>query len=131
LLDAAGLKQPSEYKGRPILPFEGHSLRPLLAGEADAARPADEVVSWELFDGRAARRGNWKAVYLAPGRSPYLPAQGTGDWELYDLAADPGETNNLAATQPERLRELVDAWKLYAEAKGVIVPPAAAPKPAN
>jgi len=130
LLDAAGLKQPSEYKGRPILPFEGHSLKPLLAGKADTARPADEVVSWELFDGRAARRGNWKAVYLAPGRSPYLPAQCTGDWELYDLATDPGETTDLAKREPERLRELVAAWNLYAEAKGVIVAPAP-PKPAN
>lgn len=125
LLEVAGLKQPAEYKGRPILPFEGHSIAPLLAGKAEAARPADETVSWELFDGRAVRRDNWKAVYLAPGRSPYLPAQGRGNWELYDLAADPGETTNLADREPERLRDLVAAWTRYAEAKGVIVPPAA------
>ena len=38
---------------------------------------------------------------------------GSGDWELYDLAADLGETKNLAAEKPAVAKELLakyDAW---------------------
>ena len=32
-------------------------------------------------------------------------------WELYDLAHDRAESNNLAAQQPEQVRELADLWQ--------------------
>ena len=41
---------------------------------------------------------------------------GSGDWELYDLAADLGETKNLAAAQPDLAKELLakyDAWNSH------------------
>ena len=36
-------------------------------------------------------------------------------WELYNLAADPNEQNNLAAAEPERVKEMAD--RLLAEAQ--------------
>ena len=36
-------------------------------------------------------------------------------WELYDLANDAGETTNLAAQHPKRLRDLVARWNQWAE----------------
>jgi arylsulfatase A-like enzyme len=49
------------------------------------------------------RDGNWKYIFdLREGAE-----------ELYDLAADPAERHNLAATQPERcarLRQRLAAW---------------------
>jgi arylsulfatase len=33
------------------------------------------------------------------------------EWELYDLAKDRAEANNLAATQPERVRTMAAAWQ--------------------
>jgi len=44
----------------------------------------------------AARKGNWKLVYSLR----------TGKGELYNLKEDIGETNNLAATYPAKLKEL-------------------------
>ncbi len=121
LLAVAGLRQPGSYAGHAILPFEGRSLVPLLGGGTGAVHTADEAIAWELFDGRAIRRGNWKAVYLAPGASKYLTERGDGRWKLFDLAGDPGETTDLAAREPARLADLVAAWNRYAAAKGVIV----------
>lgn len=51
--------------------------------------------------------GHWKLIV------PQAPNIKTGVVELYDLAADPDETRNLAATQPDRvaaLRKQLDAW---------------------
>lgn len=127
LLAEAGLSQPATFNGHPILPYEGRSLVPLITGRSSTVHPADELVSWELFDGRAIRRGDWKAVYLAPGSSRYLIERGNGQWKLFDLSRDPGETTDLAAREPARLTELVAAWNRYAVAKGVVPPAAGAP----
>ena len=69
----------------------------------------------ELFGIRAYRRGPWKVLKLPP---PY----GTGQWQLYDLSADPGETVNLANKHPDRLKELVNRWQTYAKTNGVVEP---------
>ena len=36
---------------------------------------------------------------------------GTTAWRLYDLAADPGERNDLAGQEPALTAELVSEWE--------------------
>ena len=43
-----------------------------------------------------------------------------GAWELYDLAADRTETDNLAPKQPEKVKELAAYWQAWAERVGVV-----------
>ncbi|MDB5469367.1 MAG: Arylsulfatase [Caulobacter sp.] len=131
LLELAGLTPPATRNGKPVKPVEGHSWKAVLAGGSGPVWRADEAVGWELFYRRALRKGDWKAVYLprSPDGLPYsrenpLPA----DWELYNLASDPGETTNLAARDPDRLRELVADWDRYAHDAGVVIPPPGVPK---
>ncbi len=124
VLAEAGLKQPATYKGHAILPFEGRDLSQLLAGTVDTVRTPDDLTAWELFDGRAIRQGDWKAVYLAPAGSRYLKEKGDGRWHLFDLAKDPGETTDLADREPARLAALTAGWNRYAAAKGVVSPAA-------
>ena len=69
-----------------------------------------------MFGRRAIRQGDWKALYLP---APYGP----GAWQLYDLSADPGETNDVAASRPEKLAELIELWDRYVEETGVILDP--------
>lgn len=108
LLDIAGIKHPATFNGRPIAPLRGYSLKPVLAGERDAVRSANDPLGTELFFRRGLRLGDWKAVFL-PKMGNLYPRAGVGDgqWRLYNLANDPGETTDLSASQPEKLKELL------------------------
>lgn len=55
----------------------------------------------------------------AASAGPYGP----GSWQLYDLASDPGEVDDLAAARPDKLAELLALWDRYVEETGVILDP--------
>ncbi len=114
VLDAAGLSYPATWEGRDVAALDGRSLLPLLEGAGDETFATREM-GFELYGMRAYRRGPWKALLLP---EPY----GTGDWQLYDLASDPGEVHDLATEELERLEELVEAWQRWSEEYGVIEP---------
>jgi arylsulfatase len=117
LLELAGLSHPAVYKGRDVLPIRGKSLVSFLAGKTTVVRDADDVVGWELFGRRAFRQGNWKATWQD---SPL----GTNDWQLFNLATDISERNDLADTHKEKLRDLIQGWEEYRDEVGVVLPTA-------
>ncbi|OHT19345.1 sulfatase-like hydrolase/transferase [Edaphosphingomonas haloaromaticamans] len=113
-LDLAGVAHPGEsYQGRPIAPVRGRSFAGWLHAGADRIHPPGTSTGWELFGRRAIRKDHWKAVYV-PG------ADGRSRWQLYDLAIDPGETDDLARAYPARLEELLALWRRYVEETGVV-----------
>ena len=69
-----------------------------------AADEENDHLAWEFFAWRAVRMSNWNATWIA---APF----GAGDWQLFDVGKDPGETKNLIADP--KYKELVK--KLYAE----------------
>ncbi|MCW6530431.1 arylsulfatase [Sphingomonas sp. MMSM20] len=111
LVEAAGGDwRGSQYAGRAVQPVRGLSWLPYLTGAAERIHAPEEAVGSELFGRRAIRQGDWKAVHL-------------GDrWRLFNLANDPGETRDLAAAEPERLRQLTAAWDIYGKDVGVVMP---------
>ena len=46
---------------------------------------------------------------------------GSGEWELFDLEADPAETRDLASAEPGKVRELETLWDDYAAENGVVL----------
>ena len=48
------------------------------------------------------------------------PPGGNGDWELFNLKSDPGETKDLAKDQPEKLNEMLEAWNSWMEDTNVV-----------
>ncbi len=111
-LELAGLPPASPtFAGRPVEPVRGTSWAAHLRGESKEVHRPDEATGWELFGHRAIRQGDWKIVALADG-----------EWQLFNLAEDPGETRDLAAAQPARLKRLIAAWNDYARQTGVILP---------
>lgn len=117
LLDVAGITHPgSHYRGRDIEPPIGGSLMPRVTNASDeVARPV-EALGFELFGQRALIKGDWK-ILARQG------AHGDGRWELYNLANDPTESNDLAAQMPEHLASMVQEFEHYVAENGVIVQP--------
>ncbi len=68
------------------------------------ARSAHDYFWWFHDGNRAIRIGDWKLV--ADHKNP---------WELYDLRADRSETRNLADSEPDRVRQLEQAWTRHME----------------
>jgi arylsulfatase len=113
-LELAGVRQPAQWHGVEVARIEGRSLVTLLEGDRDPAW-MERGLGWEAYGMDAYRRGNWKVLRLPP---PF----GNGDWQLYNLAEDPGEIQDVAAQHPDLVAELALGWTAYAEANGVIHP---------
>lgn len=116
LLELAATQHPgAAYKGRDVVPIRGRSWLPYLSDPAQQQfiHGEDSVVGWELFDRQALRKGRWKAVMIP---KPFGP----GEWQLYDLEHDPGETADLKATNPEKLQQLLKHWDEYCKDVGVV-----------
>ena len=115
LLEMAGAAYPKAWKGRDLPPLLGKSWVPMLAGETESPRTAEDVMAWELFGNRSVRQGSWKLRWQI---KPY----GRSEWELFDVAADPAERKDLAAERPEKLREMVALWDDYVRTNHVVLP---------
>jgi arylsulfatase len=125
LLELAGVAHPgTEYKGREVLPMQGRSMLGVLEGRARAVHEQDHVVGWELFARRAIRQGDWKIIYEPYHEllEPKPEGISTDVWQLYNLAKDPSEQNDLAGQNPEKLAEMTRLWENYARDNGVIIP---------
>jgi arylsulfatase A-like enzyme len=105
VVDVTGASYPRERSGQRIQPMEGISLRRAFAG-----RPLDrrQPLFWEHEGNRAVRSGNWKLV--SSYRDP---------WELYDIAADRVERNDLAAQHPDVVATLAAQWEAWAKRANV------------
>ncbi|MCF8222710.1 MAG: arylsulfatase [Bacteroidales bacterium] len=100
-LNAANGTYPTEYKGNEIIPPEGHSLLPVLAGDSLDQR----TLYWEHIGGRAVRKGKWKLTGM----------RGAGPWELFDIEKDRTEQNDLSDQYPQVFGELKKDWEEWAE----------------
>ncbi|MHC4560494.1 MAG: sulfatase-like hydrolase/transferase, partial [Planctomycetota bacterium] len=114
VLELAGVQHPSTYKGREVAPVQGKSWAAMLEGRTKSPRTSDNWLGWEIFGNRAIRQGNWKISWH------YEPF-GTWDWQLFNLADDPGEQYDLSDKFPEKRKELIALWDEYVEMNGVII----------
>lgn len=88
--------------------LDGVNLWPHLTGSIATAPHAE--LHWRFGPQRAVRRGRWKLVDWRD-----FEAKSNSGWQLYDLAQDIGERNNLAAQRPELVTELSQSWDRWNE----------------
>jgi hypothetical protein len=93
--------------------FPSHRLPLLFEGKLDSPTARHSRVGYELFGMKAFFDGDWKILWMPP---PFGP----GEWELFYLARDPGELNDLSDDDPDRLATMVAAWERYREENGVL-----------
>jgi arylsulfatase len=114
LLEVAGTRYPNNVQPD-LPPLIGKSWGPMLAGKVDSVRTEQDVLAWEVFGNRAVRQGEWKLRWQI---KPY----GKSAWELFNVAKDPAERNDLAAQNPDKVKAMVALWDGYAKANNVILP---------
>ena len=96
ILEAAGATLPDDRI------IDGRDPTAALAGEAASPHKA---LFWKYNRSSAVREGRYKLVKPRTGKS----------WELYDLAADPGETNDLAEDRPDVAARLTREFERWSE----------------
>jgi arylsulfatase len=117
VLGVLGVPVPTTINGVEQRPVNGVSF----AATIDSADAPDlhETQYYEMFGCRALYHRGWKAVTYHPIQLAEPPFE-DDQWELYDVTIDPSECHDLAATEPDKLRELVDLWWREAEANQVL-----------
>ena len=105
-VDISGANYPNQVDGKKIKPMEGKSLVPAFLGKGIKR----DAIYWEHEGNRAVRAGDYKLV-----------AKGArGAWELYNIAKDRSEQNDLSKEMPDLAKELEAKWNTYAERANVL-----------
>jgi arylsulfatase len=114
VLELVGIDGPAVIDGLEQSRVDGASFAPALRSED--APETHETQHFEMLGSRGIYHRGWKAVTFHPlgamyddGLDPDAPFD-DDVWELYDVVADPSETNDLAAAEPERLAAMVELW---------------------
>jgi len=107
IVDAIGATYPSTVDGHAVDALEGQSLLPVFA--KDATGEHRRPMFWEHEGNAAVRIGKWKLVRRYPRA-----------WELYDMDADRTELHDLAAGEPERVRQMAAQYDAWAKRCGVL-----------
>jgi arylsulfatase len=110
ILEAAGLPEPKSVNGTAQTPIEGVSLAYTFA---DAKAPNRHTTQYfEIFGNRAIYSDGWLAgtVHRAAWELKVRRPLEDDIWELYDTRADFSLANDLAAKNPEKLKELQDLF---------------------
>lgn len=120
ILEAAGLPEPKVVNGTPQIPMEGSSL---VYSFADAgAKERHTTQYFEISGNRGIYHDGWFAgtVHKAPWEAKPRRALQDDVWELYDVRKDFSLSNDLAAKNPEKLKELQALFLAEAQKSGVL-----------
>ena len=113
ILDIADVSHPDEFGGRTVRPMQGQSVLDFVSGDTDKPYDGASQVGYELFGLKAYFDGDWKILKMPP---PFA----SGEWELYNLAEDPAESNNLSGKHPDKVANMVKMWEQYRDDNAVL-----------
>ena len=113
LVDISGASYPEVFRGEKVGNMDGISLLPAFkTGTIERNKP----IFFEWQNGKAVIDGKWKLViqtFRPKDRETGLWDFSSQEWELYDLNNDSTEINNLVASNPEKLAELIEKYETW------------------
>jgi arylsulfatase A-like enzyme len=115
ILEAAGLPEPKIVNGTPQTPIEGSSF---LYALNDANAPERHTTQYfEMFGNRGIYHEGWfaRTIHRAPWQTSGMKPLTEDVWDLYNVKEDFSLTNNLAAQNPDKLKELQALFMKEAE----------------
>ena len=111
VLDCLGVEAPTRIKGHVQSSFDGVSMR--YSFDDASATSARRTQFYSMLGSRGIWHDGWKAITTHPTIAGWSNFN-DDEWELYHTDVDRSELHDLAAEEPEKLRELVNLW--FAEA---------------
>ncbi len=111
VLDCLGVETPTRIKGHVQSSFDGVSMR--YSFDDASATSARRTQFYSMLGSRGIWHDGWKAITTHPTIAGWSNFN-DDVWELYHTDVDRSELHDLAAEEPEKLRELVNLW--FAEA---------------
>jgi len=120
IYEVCGITAPLELNGVHQKPIEGISF---ASSFSDAKVITRKVQYFELGVNRGIYNDGWMASALS--FPPWQPNREKFDvdkqkWELYNIDEDFSQANDLAAQNPEKLRQMQDLWWVEASAYNVL-----------
>jgi arylsulfatase len=120
ILEATGIQAPVIVDGVAQKPIEGVSMA-YTFDKANANAPSTRPTQYfEMFGNRAIYHDGWVAA-TTPWEGPWLMGLGHAPdvvdgykWELYNIAEDYSENNDLAAKMPDKLRDMQELFLVEA-----------------
>ncbi len=104
LLDLIGVEHPHLRHNLPTKEIDGHSFAPVARDDAPSTHPEQ----YSEFGGNLGYyKDGWKLIALHRPGTPFDQQQ----WQLYEIAADPTELEDLADKLPDKVEELAAAWE--------------------
>jgi hypothetical protein len=126
ILEATGIQAPATVNGIAQKPIEGVSMA-YTFDQANANAPSKRDTQYfEMFANRGIYNNGWYACTTPPAPpwllgTAKLPEINNYKWELYNIAEDFSQSNDLAAKNPDKLKEL-QALFLSEAAKYQVLP---------
>jgi arylsulfatase A-like enzyme len=110
VLEAAGVPEPKEVNGAKQHPMDGVSM--VYTFDDAKAQDRHRTQYFEMFGNRAIYHDGWVAAtrHSIPWVNVKLPPFDQDRWELYHVDEDFSEANDLAAQNPQKLKELQDLF---------------------
>ena len=115
VLEAVGIPEPKMVNGIQQTPMEGVSF--VYTFDDSKAADRHKTQYFEIFGNRAIYHDGWVAatVHKAPWEATPRRKLAEDVWELYNVEADFSETNDLSASNPDKLKELQGLFLKEAE----------------
>lgn len=104
-IEASGSNYPEQFRLNNLKLLRGKSLLPVFKG---GTVEREAPIFWEYAGGKAMRQDNWKMV-----------KRNGGEWELYDLNADPTELNDQSVSKTDILKKMSMAYADWENEVGV------------